>query len=90
MVEPPIIVSRWVSYSRHTFTLAEQELLGAEVFDRVAEFGGFFKLELVGGLAYVGFEVGYVGFEVGYVAFEVGLRGEFQASVAAASLVRSR
>ena len=45
------------------WNLAEKKLLGAEIFDGVAEFGGFFELELLGGFAHVGFEVGDVGVE---------------------------
>ena len=42
-------------------TSFEQEFLGAELFDGVAEFGGFFEFEFFGGFAHVGFEVGDVG-----------------------------
>ena len=35
--------------------LAEEELLGAEFFDLVAEFGGFFEFEFLGGVAHFGF-----------------------------------
>ena len=45
--------------------LGEEELLGAEFADRVAEFGGFFELEFFGGFAHVGLELGDVDVELG-------------------------
>jgi len=35
--------------------LAEEEFFFAEFFDGVAEFGGFFEFEFLGGFAHVGF-----------------------------------
>ena len=44
--------------------LAEEELFVAEFFDGVAESGGFFEFEFLGGFAHVGFELGDVGVEL--------------------------
>jgi len=49
--------------------LAEEEFFFAEFFDGVAEFGGFFEFEFLGGVAHVGFEFGDVGIEVGLRLF---------------------
>ena len=40
--------------------LAEEEFFGAEFFDGVSEFGGFFEFEFLGGFAHVGFQLGDV------------------------------
>ena len=60
-------------------TLAEEKFFGAEFFDGVAEFGGFFEFEFLGGFAHVGFEFGDVDVEFllgGEVGHAFGFVGE--------------
>ena len=49
---------------RQRHELAEQEFFGAEFFDGVAEFGGFFEFEFLGGFAHVGFQFADVGVQL--------------------------
>ncbi len=46
--KPPLV-------SPSSYASTEEEFFGAEFFDGVSEFGGFFEFEFFGGFAHVGF-----------------------------------